>query len=129
MIAAGHGQLPCVELLLEAGLDVNASTKDGRTALMMGAGQNSLLAIVPVLLKAGADVRARDSQGRTPLMFAADHGSVENIQALLGAGADVAATDKDGKTALDLARQPNYVGALSKTKVLEAAIAQKKVQK
>jgi ankyrin repeat protein len=127
--AAHAGELPCVELFVEQGVDVNADTKDGTTALMAGAGQSDNSSIVPVLLKAGADVHARDKKCRTPLMHAAMQGSPENIRALIAAGADLDVKDDSGKTALDLTRNSNYFGAWIRTRVLEAAKAQKKGRK
>jgi ankyrin repeat protein len=129
MAAASHGQLSCVELLLQTGMEVNAKTKEGTTALMEAARQRENSGVVPVLLKSGADPRARDKGGRTPLMFAAQYGGPENISALIAAGADVDAKDDTGKTALDLVRRSNYVGAATRRRVLETAMAAKKEKK
>jgi ankyrin repeat protein len=125
MGAANSGHLPAVELLLGAGVDVNAKTNEGKTALMIGAAQSDNESIVPVLLKAGADVHARDQNGRTPLMYAAEQGMPENINTLLAAGAVLNAKDKEGNTALDLARNSNYGTHEVRAKVLEEAVKRK----
>jgi ankyrin repeat protein len=123
--AASAADLATVRLLLEAGSDVNAATKEGTTALMYAAGRQQD-AIVRLLLEAGADVNAATTRERmTPLMWAAydyDHvpnwfgaprrwhswlgfygapgGSERTVHLLLGAGANAAARTTDGQTPL-----------------------------
>ena len=88
-----------VKAKLEAGADVMARTKDGRTPLHSAAAFGTTESI-QVLLEAGADVMARHKFGRTPLHDAAGFGTPESIQVLLEAGADVVARNKFGRTPL-----------------------------
>lgn len=60
MIAARKGFLSTIELMLEAGADVNASTNDGTSALMYAASRGHT-AVVQRLIAAGADIHARNS--------------------------------------------------------------------
>jgi uncharacterized protein len=58
-----------VELLVERGVDVNASTDDGITAIHLAA-QAGLDSVVTVLAKAGAQLDVKDKRGRTPVDMA-----------------------------------------------------------
>ena len=61
--------MEAVQLCLTAGVDVNAATTDGNTALhyAAGAGRDR---IVQFLVAHGADLNAKTKNGRTPLDWA-----------------------------------------------------------
>jgi hypothetical protein len=67
--AAAQGNLAGLTQLLDAGIDLNTSPKDGRTALMAAAARGQVEA-VRLLLSRGADVNARDHNGETALQLA-----------------------------------------------------------
>jgi ankyrin repeat protein len=73
--------------LIEAGIDLDARTTNGLTALMFAA-YIGKLEIVRVLLEAGADVRAADNFGKTVLMYAQEKKHEEVIQLLRKFGAE-----------------------------------------
>jgi len=106
------GQVEAVEILANAGADVNEQLDNGITTLMLMAilGQADA---VHVLLEAGADVNAaNNADGGTALIFAVYGGSTETVSALIEAGADVNMTDAgtgngDGRTALSYAEEKN----------------------
>jgi ankyrin repeat protein len=111
----GHGK--ALQILLQAGADVNApNTKVKATPLQYAASEGHVEAAV-VLLDAKANVNATDSAGRTPLMWAADKGQTLIVTLLLERGADANQETSGGWTALKYAEQgkhPAVVELLSK---------------
>lgn len=90
-VAAGHGQIDSVKLLVSAGakLDVYSPTPYGRSALCRAI-ENRHIETVEVLLKLGAEVDAKqDSLGRTALFIAAHTGHCAIVNCLLDYGAEV----------------------------------------
>ncbi len=125
MIAANTSSLEAVKLLVQAGAELAAEDKKGRTALTYAkqgkfkrvvayleatyekqdaAGELTLreaaatgtLYRVQALLEAGADLEETDERGQTPLMLAVTAGHVEVVKMLCAAGANVHATRGDG---------------------------------
>jgi len=107
-IAAGHGDIEIVKLLLNAGADVNAIGNYGQTALILAA-QDAHLDVVRLLLNAGANVDAQNTFGETALIMAIlGYGNnLDVVRLLLDRGADVELTNDQGKTALTLATELN----------------------
>lgn len=112
--AAENGRADVVQLLLDAGVDVNAIASDYlRTALhAVAAGEcegSGMADTLRVLLAAGADVDSRDINKQTALHLAAYHRRTEVISILLSAGADVDALDNFHDTALHVATQDGII--------------------
>ena len=100
VIAGEQGQLEVVRVLLNAGVDVNSASANGRTVLY-GAALSGHVEVVRALLAAGANVdQGRLDGGWTPLMSGAEYGHVEIVEALMEAGAELERTAVDGMTAL-----------------------------
>ena len=100
--AAHEGDVATVDLLLEAGGQVDAATRHGVTPLALASARGHA-AVVETLLDAGADANRPSPQGETPLMVAARTGVVDSVEALLrhGAGAGIDAREGwRGQTAL-----------------------------
>jgi ankyrin repeat protein len=88
MVAAEQGRPKVVELLLAAGVAVDARDREGRTALMRAAGVDPRMAstrhvsVVRQLLAAKADRSLRDRQGRTAADLARKAGNWLLVDAL-----------------------------------------------
>lgn len=88
-----------LELLFEAGADIN-SREDRCDTLLMKAAASGSYQHVTWLLIHGADPEIHNSRGFTALMIATLHGNYKQAQALLAYGADPNFTNKSGETAL-----------------------------
>ena len=93
------GDLDIAQHLLDAGVDVSAKDRYGRTSLLSAA-ENGHEAVARLLLDRGADVSAKDGYGRTALLSATGKGHEAMARLLLDRGADVSAKDRYGWTAL-----------------------------
>jgi ankyrin repeat protein len=109
--AAGTGNLKTVQLLLEAGADVESEVlselKQG-TALQFAAISGSI-SVGSELIQHGADVNAPaiGEDGRTALEGAAEHGRLDMIQLLLNVEAEVR-----GSRAVQFARDEGHDGVV-----------------
>jgi ankyrin repeat protein len=88
MELAYNGELKEVELLVSAGVPVDAYDSEKRTP-MMWAAFNGHTSVVGYLLEQGAKVDAKDKNGRTALMYASSGPFKETVELLLKKGADV----------------------------------------
>ena len=84
-----------VQLMLNAGADVNARSSFGQPVLSILA-ERASPEIVKMLLDAGANPDVCDASGRVPLFYAIQSGQVENVQALVESGANVNVFDREG---------------------------------
>jgi ankyrin repeat protein len=98
--AAGTGQVPIVEALLQAGAKLDATTPYGTGTALASAAAIGSVPVVKLLLARGADAHAARLDGMSVLMYAALNGNVEIVQELLRRKVEVNAKDNDGATAL-----------------------------
>ncbi|KAF8848433.1 putative ankyrin repeat protein [Acephala macrosclerotiorum] len=77
-----------IEMLIDAGADVNYTSKTGITPLMLAI-QNQRVDIVSKLIARGANVAAEDSDGITPLALASSMNNIPLMECLLEADAEV----------------------------------------
>ena len=93
------------ELLIKNGADVNHTTPQGFTALILASagGREKLL---KTLLDKGADVKAADSRGNTALIWAVRRIRKPSVvDMLIKRGANIHHVNKQGKTALQCAKE------------------------
>ena len=71
-LAAQHGDRKTIEILLNAGADIETKDKLGYTSLHYAA-QHGKLEAVEILFNAGADIEAKDEYSKTPSDLAAEY--------------------------------------------------------
>jgi len=99
---AERGHVAILDLLLEAGADVEERDNRGWTALLAACGWGHIEAI-RFLLERGADLHAK-SESHTALALAALEGHLDTIRLLLDCGVDVNEVAPDDATAFEHAR-------------------------
>jgi hypothetical protein len=99
--AIESGRVEIVTLLLEAGANVAAPSRDMPPVVMAAVRGNTDM--VKALVAHGASVDAADSMGMTPLIAAAQSGYIDIAEFLITSGANVNAKDKTGRTPLTIA--------------------------
>lgn len=92
-----------VRLLVEAGADVNAVSKQGRTPLLVASAHNGNIGVVRYLVAKGADLKVRDKMQSSPLLEAAGADDAAMVKLFLEQGLDPKAKNIGGMTALILA--------------------------
>ena len=97
--AAYSGHSSIVELLLQAGANVNAQGINGYTPLHLAA-ENGWAAMARTLIAAGANVNSAADLGLSPLHCAGQSGKLEVARMLIEAGADIDSTAKNDATVL-----------------------------
>ena len=110
--AVKRGDRSTVSTLLQRGVDVNAATPDGATALHWAAHRDDLDS-AGLLITAGANANATNDYGVSPLSLAAENGSAAMVELLVAAGADVNARQPSGETVLMTASRTGRVPALT----------------
>lgn len=101
--AAQRGYIVTLKFLVDEGVDIGVSDKDGKTALMLSC-ENPLTVwpVVSILLEHHADVNLRDKEGKTALMYAVlRQAPREAIEMIMRHGADIQAKDNSGKGVFD----------------------------
>ena len=108
MRAANFGHLHLIQYLVAQGVEINAQSKSGATALFFAA-EAGVPQIMAVLLQHGADPHITDRRLRTPLMQASAGGQRQCVKVLLEHHVDLNAQDRRRKTALDVAIEEGRV--------------------
>ena len=99
--AADRGNAEIAQVLVAAGANAAAVTRNGRHTPLHVAAARGHAAVARQLLAGRADVHATTTTGAMPLHFAAASGSKETIEVLVDAGADVNGRETQwGQTAL-----------------------------
>ena len=119
--AAMSGDVDCLRVLLDAGVEVDARADVGDTALMWAVAKANR-GCMNLLLDAGADVNAKDFFGMTPAMWGARFGASDHsfIDSLVEAGADLRVTDAMRRTA---ATHAKISGMTEMSALIKARIA------
>ncbi|CAL5071368.1 unnamed protein product [Urochloa decumbens] len=118
--AARYDDLEDVVTLFSAGVSLDSTDSQGRTALHM-ASANGHIAVVEYLIQNGANVNATNLEKNTPLHWACLNGHIEVIKALISAGASVSALNSHEKTPMDEAVTKGKMDVID---AIGAAVAQ-----
>jgi ankyrin repeat protein len=82
MCASWNGHIECLQLLIDAGANVNMQNIDGNTALIW-ASRNSHIECLQLLVDAGADLYTRNKDGYTAFTWASqNHTQYQQYQLL-----------------------------------------------
>lgn len=102
MQAAWRGRHRIIDLLLQAGVPLDAVNHDGNNALWLACvhGEPGL---IRALVARGVPIDHQNQVGATCLMYAASAGKAEVVATLLELGANPALQSQDDYTALDMA--------------------------
>lgn len=107
LIACMKGNLTIVNLLIDAGAEVNKALLNGNTPLHFAAGFGNKF-IGNSLIAAQALVNVKNKNGETPLILASREGNNEFVALLVAHGADVNLVDNFQQTALYYAGERGY---------------------
>ncbi len=97
--SAENGDMKAVQLFIDAGIDCNAQSSAGLTALM-AASKKGRIDVVKKLLDQKVKIDAQGKDGVTALMLAADGNQLDIVNLLLKKNADPNVEDQRGWTAL-----------------------------
>eukprot|EP01006_Ploeotia_vitrea_P053934 TRINITY_DN67831_c1_g1_i1.p1 TRINITY_DN67831_c1_g1~~TRINITY_DN67831_c1_g1_i1.p1 ORF type:complete len:622 (-),score=48.85 TRINITY_DN67831_c1_g1_i1:174-2039(-) len=102
--ACHNAPIYVIQLLINAGADVNARAQSGETGLHRLSLWGETEAM-EALLRAGANPNRADEQGDTPLMIAAARGDSASVRLLLQYGASPAILNNKNQSALDMLQE------------------------
>lgn len=107
-IAAATNQLEAVQLLLEAGADVNLSYGPVGNTALHAAAVGGHARIIQTLLYAGAGTLMLERDGRTALFLAVSNGHTAATEVLLQAGVPATIKMTDGTSLVDIAMRNKH---------------------
>jgi hypothetical protein len=100
--AVSKGNREIVDILLNAGANVNLRNRRGHTALMNGS-ESTTQDIVWALIDAGAKIDLQDEDGKSALHYMAGYDNPDALRALIEGDASIDASDNEGQTPLLIA--------------------------
>jgi serine/threonine-protein phosphatase 6 regulatory ankyrin repeat subunit B len=98
-----------MEMLIDAGADVNARDQSGFTPLIYAACRRGTNRLIDILLRSGAEINATvEISGFTALAFAVVMEQTETVRMLIKADADLELPDNSGNTPLMKAKSKGF---------------------
>lgn len=108
-----QGDIGQVRSLADAGVNLNAATEKGLTALMLSSLQGHIEVVRLLLTSKKVDVNAKDVSGTTSLMAASKRGHAEVVKLLLDSDAKLDIQSEQGMTALAMAAMDGHAEVVS----------------
>ena len=109
--AVHRGETYAVHYLIDAGVDIEAKDRMGRSPLHLACKKGDLQVVEMLVEKAGAEVHAADNEGNTCLTIAEKNGHTKTVRYLKNLPqVDVKQTDRLGNTALRQRRSESTAG-------------------
>uniref|UniRef100_A0A182RYA9 VPS9 domain-containing protein n=1 Tax=Anopheles funestus TaxID=62324 RepID=A0A182RYA9_ANOFN len=114
-VAAMHGNVEMVRVLLERKVNPTIRLKSGATALHLATRERKLRIVRMLLSRCTiADiVDLKDSRGDTPLHYAVEQNNLQLVQMLLEADADRSIRNLQGKRPIDIAKNNLYFNVVN----------------
>lgn len=110
-LAAASGNVSEVEVLINAGVDINGTMTGGNTPLMVSAKFDQIDAM-KVLLDNNARINLTNQKGNTALIVAVTAKRIKAVELLVTRNANISIKNKDGLDARDIARMLGYTEIL-----------------
>lgn len=110
-LAAWHGHVAIVRLLLEKGADIEAKWRGGRTPIFL-ATEEGHEEVIQLLLSKGAETEVKDDLGLTPLYHAIESKNEAVVRILVEGGANAETRGNMGQVPLLLAAEKGHVGIM-----------------
>ncbi|XP_050100688.1 ankyrin repeat domain-containing protein 27-like [Anopheles aquasalis] len=113
-VAAQHGNVEMVRVLLAEQVNPTIRLKSGATALHLATRERRLRIVRMLLAHPAADiVDLKDSRGDTPLHYAVEQNNLQLVQMLLEAKADRSIRNLQGKRPIDIAKDSLYFNVIN----------------
>uniref|UniRef100_A0A182W2R8 VPS9 domain-containing protein n=1 Tax=Anopheles minimus TaxID=112268 RepID=A0A182W2R8_9DIPT len=114
-VAAMHGNVEMVRVLLEHKVNPTIRLKSGATALHLATRERRLRIVRMLLTRctSGEIVDLKDSRGDTPLHYAVEQNNLQLVQMLLEADADRSIRNLQGKRPIDIAMNSLYFNVVN----------------
>ncbi len=106
--AAEQGDHSTIEACLADGVDINATNRRRRTAILVAA-MNQHYDVVEKLMSAGADIDKQDETNFNPFLYGCIQNDVRLVQLMIRAGTDVELLTRFGGVGLHPAAEKGYV--------------------
>lgn len=108
LLAAEQGNIAKLTACLASGVDINASNRQGRTAITL-ASLNKHYACVSVLIAAGADINKQDQTCFNPFLISCLNNDVELLRLILPANPDLERLTRFGGVGLTPACEKGHL--------------------
>jgi ankyrin repeat protein len=119
-VAARHGHVEALRLLMKFGADINQRDSSGMASIHWAAFGGYIEAITALHSEFNVDINTRTESGKSPIHFASERGHGNAIKLLRRYGADLNNGDNEGKTSAHWAALGGHIESITVLNDLEA---------